>query len=100
MRIWLDDIRDMPDGFDLWVKNPYYLLEMIYKYEPITYISFDHDLGCEGADGYTVVLEIERRAHEGSIGRIGWDVHSANPVGRHRIEQAMKSAERYWDKWE
>lgn len=100
MRIWLDDIREMPGGFDLWVKNPYYMLRMLREHEPITYISFDHDLGCGEGDGYEVAKEIERRAHEGSIERIGWDIHSANPVGRHRIEMAMESADRCWDKRE
>jgi len=32
-----------------------------------------------------------------SIKPFTWEIHSANPVGRKNIEQAMKSAERFWN---
>lgn len=94
MRIWLDDIREMPKDFDIWVKNPEYA-GLLISTGQVTYISFDHDLGYDQT-GYDVAKVIESMAHDGSIDYIGWDIHSANPVGRKNIEMAMKSAERFW----
>jgi hypothetical protein len=97
LRVWLDDVREMPEGFDMQVYNPYYLIHLLREGgERIDYISFDHDLGCEEADGYTVAVMIEQMAYDGMVRRIGWDVHSANPVGRKRIEYAMEEAEEIW----
>jgi hypothetical protein len=104
-RVWLDDIRKMPEGFDIAVKNAYFLIGMITS-GCVDYISFDHDLGFYDNEiaedskntGYAVACFIEYIATDEKIPvkRIGWDIHSANPVGRFRIEQAMKSAERIW----
>jgi hypothetical protein len=99
MRIWLDDIRPMPKGFDLWVRNAFYLKKLI-KEGQVDYISFDHDLGDEDDynSGYAVADYIEELSFSNNIKPIAWDIHSQNPVGRYRIETAMKSAERFWNK--
>lgn len=102
MKIWLDDKREMPAGYDYWAKNAYDCIDRLHDSE-VAFISFDHDLGSEGKDdsglntGYNVAQWIEAMAFEGSISKIGWEVHSANPVGRRNIELAMKSAERFWE---
>lgn len=111
MRVWLDDVRPMPEGFDLWVKNYYIMLGLLVSGN-VAYISFDHDLGLlEGETkldpyntGYQVAKTIEEWAYRYQNGLekaylppIGWEIHSANPVGRKNIELAMKSAERFWN---
>lgn len=94
IRVWLDDIRLMPIGFDYWAKTAEELLVMLV-YDEISEISFDHDLG-EGLTGYDVAKTIEEMASNGTINPMTWNIHSANPVGRRNIEMAMKSAERFW----
>jgi hypothetical protein len=97
MRLWLDDVREMPEGFDLWVKTASEAAELI-EAGKVSYISFDHDLGSSMNTGYAVALLIEILAYQGKIEPIEWDIHSSNPVGRKAIKLAMESAERFWEK--
>jgi len=60
-------------------------------------ISFDHDLG-DKDDAYSVATFIEAYAYKGYLSRIQWHVHTANPVGRLRLQAALMSADRYWDR--
>jgi hypothetical protein len=94
MRVWLDDVREMPKGFDVWAKDTRRIITLI-RWGDVDYISFDHDLG-EKLTGYDVAKFIEQMAYDGFINPIQWDVHSANPVGRKNIEMAMESACRFW----
>jgi hypothetical protein len=96
MRIWLDDIRPMPDGFDYWATSAIEIIPRLKNGE-CDYISFDHDLGDGKPTGYDLAKAIERYAYVGKMKKIGWDIHSANPVGKANIEMAMKSAERFWN---
>jgi hypothetical protein len=93
-RVWLDDVRPMPEGFNLWYKNPSELLDLV-KTNGVSYISFDNDLGTL-YDGYWLAMQIESLAFHGKINPIGWDVHSDNPAGRKNINYAMESAWRFW----
>lgn len=104
MRLYLDDIRYTPEGFDL---RAYTATEAIVMLQSgrITFISLDHDLNVEGeldisetGTGYDVACWIERAAAEGRLNRIGWAVHSMNPSGAMRIRQAMMSADNYWSR--
>ena len=94
MKIWLDDERPMPEGFDTLCKTAEECLEAI-KTGRVEYLSFDHDLG-SGENGSWLADEIETLAYYGNIKPFDWDVHSANPVGRRVIIACMKSAERFW----
>jgi hypothetical protein len=108
IRMWLDD-RSMPEGFDIHAKSAYYAIGLIISGK-VDYISFDHDLGFFSEEemddpnntGYAVAKFIEELAHNENIPikRIGYDIHSDNPVGRQRIKFAMQSAEKAWDKRE
>ena len=96
MRIWLDDVRPMPVGFDIHIKTAVDAIKLITK-EDVSYCSFDHDLGDEeNGTGYDVANFIEEMAYYKIINPIQWAIHSANPVGRKNIEMAMKNAEKYW----
>lgn len=97
MKLWIDDIREKPNGFDLHVRTAQEAIEII-KHHPCSAISFDHDLGSEDCGtGYHVAQWIENQAFDHSIQRMGWTIHSANPVGRKNITMAMENAECYWD---
>jgi len=106
MKLWLDDIRPMPDDFDIWCTSASSAIECITmfsitdeKKRYITEISFDHDLGLEmNGTGYDVAEWIEEAAYYNMIPRIKWNIHSANPVGRINIETAMVNADKYWRK--
>lgn len=115
-RLWLDDMRPAPDGW-LWVKN----IEDAKRYlaaGQVECASLDHDLGacatcmngctpeqwlestgyrsmpnCEHfGTGYQLVCWMEETGH--------WPldkprVHSANPAGRARMQQAI---DREWQR--
>lgn len=91
MKLWLDDIRPRPDGFELTARNARNCIRVLEKY-PVTHISFDHDLG-EEATGYDVAKWIERKAMLGKRTVDTWAVHSANPVGAANIRAAMERAD-------
>lgn len=101
MRIWLDDCRPMPKNFDVHCFSAKECIDLIEeKTSEITQVSFDHDLAdtrnTPEQTGYTVACYIEELAYNRRIKRISWNVHSANPIGKKRIESAMNNAERYW----
>lgn len=96
MKLWLDDVRPMPAGFDVHCYTAQAAINALLDYE-VTEISFDHDLGApEAGTGYDVAKYIEKLAFSGWFQPIKWQIHSANPVGRQNITAAMKNAEKYW----
>ena len=95
MRVYLDDCREMPNGFDCVVKTAQEAIDLL-KTGEVTYISLDHDLDLNGT-GYDVACYIEENAHNGSLKRLEWSIHSANPDGVKRIRMALESAERAWN---
>lgn len=117
MKLWIDDVRYPPTYYPwmakylprfisrwltpwTWAKTSRaafdHILDCVRMDEPIEKISFDHDLG---GDDTTVEIAdyIEELAFEAKIDRIDWYIHSANPVGRKRLQQALENADRYWD---
>lgn len=95
MKVFLDDERPTPDG---WVRA-YTAPEAIglLKTGKVTEISLDHDLGPEEAGtGYDVCLWVEEQVFSTAF---NFDtpfalpimaVHSANPVGRQRMEFSIQ----------
>ena len=85
MRIWLDDVREVPKGF-IHVHN-LKELKMLLEISPdevIEEMSFDHDLGLNTPDGYEIIKWLARKHPD----RWPKEVrsHSANPIGRENIE--------------
>jgi len=96
MFIWLDDERPMPQGYDVHCKTAAEAIALL-KQGGVEGISLDHDLGPEWAGtGYDVASYIERAAHEGTLAPLRLKLHTANPVGRERMAQALRSAKRFW----
>ena len=98
-RLWLDDCRPMPVGFDIHVRAAAEAIQWIAKGD-VTSVSLDHDLGDYEGDGYEVACHIEEMAAKGRLGRLTWAIHSANPVGAARMRVALENADRYWDEME
>ncbi len=93
MKLYLDDIRDIPEGF-VGCRTAEEAMQHIDSTK-VTFISFDHDLGTE-LTGYDVACHIEELVVNGVLATPPqWYVHSANPVGAKRIEQAMQAAKKY-----
>jgi hypothetical protein len=98
VRVWLDDVREAPAG---WVRTrtPAETIELLRTGE-VRELSLDHDLGLDSElseqTGYDVLAWLEREVAEER-----WRpplpairVHSANPVGRARMERAIAAIER------
>ena len=97
IRLWLDDLRFAPDGW-VHVKTVTEAIAILQEGEVVE-MSFDNDLGVpidENGEGYQVANWIEEQAFFGHIPSLRWKIHSANPVARRRIRQAMGNADRYW----
>ncbi len=96
VRVWLDDVREMPEGFDIHVKTAQEAIDLISQ-NRVVKISFDHDLGTE-LTGYDVAKKIEELAFNSKISQVEWSVHSQNGVGAENIKRAMKKADEYWNR--
>lgn len=89
MKVYLDDIRPTPVG---WV-HAYWPDEVITHLltGEVTELSLDHDLGDDTrGTGYDVVCWLEKHVFENPdfvVPEVR--VHSANPIGRNRMEAAM-----------
>jgi hypothetical protein len=98
MKVFLDDERPTPEG---WVRafTATEAIELLKKGK-VTELSLDHDLGPEEAGtGYDVCLWVEERLfsqgfhYEDPLNLFippVMTVHSANPVGRQRMELAIQ----------
>lgn len=102
MRIWLDDVREAPEGWTRCMR-PDEAIELLESGE-VEEISLDYDLGLVdelGIDwnGEDVLRWIEQQVVERGdafhlpIVRI----HSANPVGRQRLQHALDAIHRRAD---
>lgn len=89
MKLWLDDIRPAPEGFE-WFTEPWKALRFILINKPVEW-SLDHDLGLTQPTGYEFLCMIEELIMHGCDIKIPKQisVHSANPVGRARMEQVI-----------
>lgn len=95
MRIWLDDIRDMPENFSHHAHSVNEAKRLVVQAErnneQIELISLDHDLGdfeYDGGDGiYFMDWLLDRQTFYPVV------FHTANPVGRANM-QRMK--DRWW----
>ena len=97
MRVYLDDIRPIPQGYDICVRT-YKAAMLVLKTGEVTFMSFDHDLGGpNNMTGYDIAQFVEKSAAKGTLPKFDWRIHSANVPGGARIRQALKSADRFWN---
>lgn len=92
MDIWLDDERQVPEGY-LGAKTVDDAIALVERAksqgEKIDVISLDHDLGTD-LTGHDFVCWIERSIYDGAIDPPNEiKVHSANPVGARRMRMAI-----------
>lgn len=97
LRVYLDDCRPKPEGFDIRVLTAQDAIDILAQCE-VEHISLDHDLGNEMdvGNGYMVAKWIEEAAYLGTIPRLTWAIHSQNSVGVASMRAALTNADKYW----
>lgn len=101
LKVWLDDLRQMPSNFDRWAKTAQEAINML-KTNNVAFISLDHDLGEHAGTGADVARWIEEHAFKykngdpDGLAPLQWAIHSANPVGRQNMLMALNNANRFW----
>ena len=109
MKLWLDDVRKPPKGW-VWAINYDEAVSHLMTGEVVE-ISLDHDLGMEvignhkniligvesqtAKTGYDVACWIEEEVYEGRLTAPIMYCHSANPVGKGRINQVITKVNHY-----
>jgi hypothetical protein len=99
VKLWLDDIRPAPD--DSWViaRSHWFAVHecrLAYRNnDPITFISFDHDLGPDQPSG----MDFAKYISDGLIylppmfsDDFDFEVHSANPCGAENIRSLINNS--------
>ena len=92
MKIWLDDLRPVPKGYN-GAKSVNEAILLIEKAEEngTEIVLFDHDLGDYYTDGGDAIKLLDWLAERGTFYPV--KIHTANPVGRENMERMLK---RYW----
>ncbi len=93
IRVWLDDVRPAPEGWK-HVTTPEEVI-MLMQTDIVLEMSLDHDLGLtEERTGYKVLVWLEEAvATRAFVPPPKIVIHSANAVGRKRMEQALASGQ-------
>ena len=94
LRVFLDDIRPAPEGWTL-VRWPHAAIALL-ETGNVEALSLDHDLGDDTITGNDVLTWLEEAvALRGFTPPASIAIHSANAVGRERMERAVASIRRY-----
>ena len=95
MKIYLDDLRDPYDDSRIVARSVKEFQQLVLSEEPITQISFDHDLGHAVPTGmdatkWFVELCLDHPSYGENLEVVL--IHSANPPGANNIQSYFMSA--------
>ena len=94
MKIWLDDLRPVPQGYE-GAKSVNEAIALIEEAEgrdiEIEVLDLDHDLGDYYSDGGDAIKLLDWLAERETFYPV--EIHTANPVGRANMERMLA---RYW----
>jgi hypothetical protein len=92
-KVFLDDVRPVPQPDWILIKTVPELIALIQLIgEQIDVISLDHDLGENTPSGYDFVAWMEKKVFDKEYTGIPeLRIHSANPVGRKRMESGIRA---------
>ena len=94
MKIWLDDVRQVPDGY-VWTKSVNETIKLIEKAESdgetIELLDLDHDLGDYAPDGGDAIKLLDYLVENEKFYPVR--LHTANPVGMDNMARMIR---RYW----
>jgi len=89
MKVYLDDIREAPEGW-IRTKTVDETIDLL-KTGKVTHLSLDHDLGPVLEVGSDVLTWIEFHVAKGVFTAPDYMyVHSANPPAKERMQRAIK----------
>ena len=95
MKIWLDDLRTAPQGYNT-AKSVNEAIKLIENAEKnsieIEMIDLDHDLGDYASDGGDAIKLLDWLVERETFYPI--EIHTANPVGRANMERLIF---RFWN---
>ena len=91
-RLYLDDLRPTPEGFDR-VYNYEEFVDYLERKGLPDFISFDHDLG-EDLSGYDCAKYLVEYCLTHQLPLPNYKVHSQNPVGKENIERLLENFRR------
>lgn len=95
MKLWVDDLRPMPPGYDVWAKN-YHEAVAFIDTGKVTHISFDNDLG-EPLEGRHIIDYMYELAYFKTIPPIRMQVHSSNGGAIPAMLQGINQLYLYWE---
>lgn len=98
-RMYLDDIREPKNHYEVIVHSYTEATEYILKNGIPQFISFDHDLGLEldgsiAKSGYDLAKWLVEQSLNGELefpNDFSFSVHSANPIGKNNIESILNN---------
>ncbi len=99
MKIWLDDLRPVPQGYE-GAKSVNEAIALIEESEKagidIEVLDLDHDLGDYYTDGGDAIKLLDWLAERETFYPV--EIHTANPVGRENMERMLARywGEKYW----
>lgn len=98
MKVYLDDVRPTPSGWTRTYTAPE-TIEILSQFN-VEEISLDHDLGenPEVGTGYDVLIWIEEQIAYKKYKPPVIHIHTDNPPARIRMNQAVDSIRRLWDR--
>lgn len=93
MKIWLDDVREAPEGYIHVhsVNEAKKLIEQLEQTNSIELLDLDHDLGEYASDGGDGIKLLDWLVETGRCYPI--KLHTMNPVGRDNMQRMI---DRYW----
>lgn len=100
LKIWVDDVRPMPDGYDVHCRTVDATMAII-RHCPVKIINLDHDAGDYAYGGGDYINILKRMEEENICKGILFIFHTMNPVGRENmkaiVEANRKKGWRYVD---
>lgn len=99
MRMFLDDIREPKNNYDVIVRNYDEAINFVKQKGIPSFISFDHDLGCDekgkvlksGYDFAKWLVDMDIENIYKFPNNFSFEVHSANPIGRNNINSILNN---------
>lgn len=100
-KLWIDDIRAAPDATWDVAKNYWEAIDLLRVKDYVT-VSFDHDIASFAQDreftGYDILCKIEEAQVFGAKVPVDLYVHSANPIGRGRMQIVIDKIYQNWQR--
>lgn len=99
MKMFLDDIRVPKNDYDVIVRSFEEAINFVEKNGIPTFISFDHDLGCDeignilknGYDFAKWLVDMDIENIHKFPDNFTFNIHSANPIGKNNIKSILNN---------